>query len=269
MRIQKITGKRLKKWTVGIVVAMMLTLGATANAQSLDSIYFVGSINKETQEKLALASDSIFVVNVNRIGADNPRIIHYSVGTSILISEDELITNYHVIQEYVEMKATDKGTLHVASPAKLSKWIDADVVFTDEERDIAILKLHHKVDYKPITFAQAHDNQSVITIGYPANPAGQLILFDHLDASQHLLNTIARTRIYSSYEGFTGKEYMGSMQKEVAQGNSGGPVLDQEMNVVGMMTFVYDGRTYYLTADTLEIFIERYREANRETVKVH
>lgn len=42
----------------------------------------------------------------------------------------------------------------------------------------------------------------------------------------------------------------------MAQGNSGGPVLDQNNRVIGMMTFVYGGRTYYITSKTLQSFIK-------------
>ncbi|MGF7049970.1 S1-C subfamily serine protease [Paenibacillus sp. DS2015] len=265
MERKKKASEWMKKWVVGMTIVVMLTtgVGVTANAQSLDSMYFVGGFTKIIQEKLARTSDSIFVVNVTLSDEDDPESAYYSIGTSILISEDELITNYHVIQDYAEMKATDEATLRVASPANLSEWIEADVVFTDKKRDTAILKLHQKVKYQPITFEQARDNQSVITIGYPANPTGQLILLDQLDDTQILWNTVTKTRIYKSHERLFGKNYIGSVPIELAHGNSGGPVLDQNMNVVGMMTFVYDGRTYFLTADTLEIFIERYRQANK------
>ncbi|MNP14023.1 Serine protease [compost metagenome] len=208
-------------------------------------------------------------MNARLIQADSPGMAKYYIGTAILISEDEVITNYHVIEDFNELKDPDQGTLQIASPAKLSEKIEASVVFTDKERDIAILKLHQKVDYQPVTFAEAYDNQSVMTIGYPANPSGQLLLLDRLnkgEGNHTLWNTIAKRRIYSSHASVVGKDYVGSMQKEIAQGNSGGPVLDQNLNVVGMVTFVYEGMTYFLTTDTLNEFIDQYRESTTNSV---
>ncbi|AOZ92613.1 S1 family peptidase [Paenibacillus crassostreae] len=270
MRTQKVARLRFKKWLVGIAAVLLTsTIGTTVNAQSLDSIYFASNFQQEVKEELAQKSDSIFVVNVKIIKADNPGMVHYNVGTSILFSEDEVITNYHVIQEFEEMKESDQGKLRIASPDKLSKWIEADVVYTDQKRDIAILKLHQKVEYKPVTFAEAQDNQSVITIGYPANPAGQLLLLDRMHEGNHTLwNTIAKKRVYDSQTSIVGKDYVGSIQKEIAHGNSGGPVLDEDLNVVGMVTFVYDGMTYFITSETMQAFIEQYRESTANTAEI-
>ena len=260
MKRQNTTRQGMKKWVGGVIAAIMLTVGLPVNAQSLDSIYFASNFQQKAKEELAQMSDSIFVVNVNRIEANNPSLIQYNVGTSILISEEEVITNYHVVQAFAEMNKSDQGTLRVASPAKLSEWIEADIAFVDEERDIAILKLHRKVNYEPVTFADAYNNQSVITIGYPTNPAGQLLLLDRMNKSNHTLwNTIAKRRVYNSHTSVIGKDYLGNMQKDIAHGNSGGPVLDEKMNVVGMVTFVYEGMTYYITSETLEDFIDQYR----------
>ena len=49
---------------------------------------------------------------------------------------------------------------------------------------------------------------------------------------------------------------MGNIVKAMAQGNSGGPVLDQNNRVVGMMTFVYGGRTYFISSKTLQAFVK-------------
>jgi S1-C subfamily serine protease len=269
MNRQKTTGQGIKRWVAGIVAVMIMTVGVPVNAQSLNSIYFASNFQQKAKEELAQKSDSIFVVNVRLIEANTPSMIHYNVGTSILISEDELITNYHVVQAFAEMNKSDQGVLRVASPAKLSEWIEADVVFSDKERDIAILKLHRKVDYKPVTFADAEDNQSVITVGYPANPGGQLLLLDRMNEGNHTLwNTITKRRIYSSHTSVAGKDYVGNMKKDIAQGNSGGPVLDQRLNVVGMVTFVYEGMTYFLTTATLEEFIAQYRETTTKRVLI-
>ncbi|MDO7906819.1 serine protease [Paenibacillus sp. JX-17] len=256
-KIQAIQGWKMFA-SVAILGLSLLLPVQGVQAQSLDSMYFSGGYyNSQLKGQLSQTADSILVVNVRWVSNSDPYTIHYDVGTSMLVSEDTVLTNYHVVKEYAELPAGSKGTLRVASPSNPLQAIDAQIIKADKNRDMALLKLSQKVSYTPITFSKARDNEPVYTIGYPENPMGQLTLLDRLTGDANFkLNTLSSTWVYDAQsKDVPGMDYVGSMQRAVKQGNSGGPVLDADMHVVGMMTFTYKGKTYFINAKTLQEFI--------------
>ncbi|MDN8587813.1 serine protease [Paenibacillus sp. 11B] len=262
--------KRMLRIGMLIVVAIALIAGQTgfAAAQAVNTIQFTGYFDKQLRAQLAVLADSFPVVNVRLIKKAEPDTVYYDVGTSILISKDEVLTNYHVVQDFAELSDGDKGTLTVASPGQLDKSVKAKIIKTDPVTDMALLKLDKEIDAQPVTFANARDNQIVYTIGFPKNSAGELVLLD--DDFPSTYNTIAKSRVFNSQDtDVPGKMGIGSIVKSVAQGNSGGPVLDQNNRVIGMMTFVYGGRTYFITSKTLQSFIKDSATPAKKPVAVN
>ncbi|MFC9709989.1 serine protease [Paenibacillus sp. NPDC056933] len=249
--------KQMLRFGMSGMLAIALLGGQTglAAAQAVNTIHFTGYFDKQLRAQLAVSADSFPVVNVRLEKQDEPDTVYYDVGTSILISKDEVLTNYHVVQDIAELSDGDIGTLTVASPGQLDEPVKAKIIKTDPVTDMALLKLDKAIDAQPVTFANSKDNQIVYTIGFPKNPAGELVLLDEEFPATY--NTIAKSRVFNSQDSdVPGKKGIGSIVKSVAQGNSGGPVLDQNNQVVGMMTFVYGGRTYFITSKTLQSFIK-------------
>lgn len=249
--------KRMLHLGMTSMLAMGLFAGPTglAAAQAEQTIQFNGYFDKSLRAKMAITADSFPVVNVRLIKEDEPDMVYYDVGTSILIAKDVVLTNYHVVQDYAELSAGEEGTLTVASPGALNQSVHAKIIKTDPVTDMALLKLDKAINAEPVSFASAKDNQLVYTIGFPKNAAGDLVLLD--DEFPKTYNTIAKSRVFSSQAtDVPGKAGIGSIVKAMAQGNSGGPVLNQNNQVIGMMTFVYGGRTYFITSKTLQSFIK-------------
>lgn len=261
--------KRTLRFGLAGMLAMTMLAGSTglAGAQAEQTIQFTGYFDKPLRAQLALTADSFPVVNVRLIKANEPDLVYYDVGTSILISKDEVLTNYHVVQDIAELPDGDKGTLTVASPGALHKSVKAKIIKTDPVTDMALLKLDKPIDAEPVKFADARDNQVVYTIGFPKNTSGDLVILD--DEFPSTYNTIAKSRVFSSRDmDVPGKSDIGSIVKAMAQGNSGGPVLDQNNRVVGMMTFVYGGRTYFITSKTLQAFIKEASSPAKKPIQV-
>lgn len=261
--------KRILRYGLTSMLAMTVLVGSTglAGAQAEKTIHFNGYFEKSLRAQMAVTADSFPVVNVRLVKADEPDMVYYDVGTSILISKDEVLTNYHVVQEFAELSGGDKGTLTVASPGALNQGVKAKIVKTDPVTDMALLKLDKPINAEPIKFADAHDNQIVYTIGFPKNPSGDLVILD--DDFPSTYNTITKSRVFSSLAtDVPGKTGIGNIVKAMAQGNSGGPVLDQNNRVIGMMTFVYGGRTYFITSKTLQTFVEEAAAPEKKPIVV-
>ena len=161
--------KQMLRLGMSSIIAVSLLAGQTgmAAAQAVNTIHFTGYFDKQLRAQMAVTADSFPVVNVRLVKQDEPDMVYYDVGTSILISKDEVLTNYHVVQEFAELKDGDEGTLTVASPGHLERPIKAKIIKTDPVTDMALLKLDKDMDAEPVTFASARDNQIVYTIGFP------------------------------------------------------------------------------------------------------
>ena len=114
--------------------------------QAVQTIHFTGYFDKQLRAQMAVTADSFPVVNVRLVKQDEPDMVYYDVGTSILISKDEVLTNYHVVQSFAELSDGDEGTLTVASPGSLGKPVKAKIIKTDPVTDMALLKLDKEID---------------------------------------------------------------------------------------------------------------------------
>lgn len=143
-----------------------------------------------------------------------------SLGSGFIISSDGYImTNNHVID------GADEIFVKMANGQELS----AKLIGTSPEIDIAILKMNSSQKFKPLQFA----NSDNIKIGHWAiafgNPLG--------------LNSSMTVGVISA----SGRSSLGIEQIEnfiqtdasINQGNSGGPLLDINGNVIGVNTAIY------------------------------
>ena len=144
----------------------------------------------------------------------------------------------------------------VAGQSRLTAIFDDDtrlrarVVSADEQRDIALLKVDGGNGLTPLAFATAlREGEDVIALGFPLNLSG----------------TITITRgIVSAVRWFDGVKHV-QTDAAVNPGNSGGPLLNNRGEVVGMNTSVIrriEGRDFYAQgigfAITYDVLVERH-----------
>ena len=156
-----------------------------------------------------------------------------SRGSGFFISNDGIIiTNQHVIDDCDFVMVIDYNG---------SKY-RADIISTDKRSDIAVIKIDIE-DSPYLTFANLEDayhGQPVFTLGNPLNYAtdgnavvavGRITKLNSM--SFHTLD-FSNDRFYSNLIQINAATYMG---------NSGGPLLDRDGHVIGIMTVAVNSIT--------------------------
>ncbi len=137
-----------------------------------------------------------------------------SGGTSFLIDGDGyLVTNYHVVNDATTLVVASKGNEYIAK-----------TIYTDPANDLAVLKISDK-DWKPkgnlpygIRKSTAELGEELFTLGYPRNE-------------------IVYNRGYlSASSGYNNDSLSIQLSISANPGNSGGPVLDKNGNIIGILS---------------------------------
>jgi S1-C subfamily serine protease len=163
------------------------------------------------------------VVKIELYKKEKDKEILAGTGSGFLFSSDGyLFTNSHVVHnaQIIKVKLHD-GSNRLAT-----------LVGEDPDTDLAILKIS-EADFKPAKLGDADDlkiGQLVIAIG---NPLG----FQHT-VTAGVVSALGRT-----LEGQTGRMMDGMIQTDAAlnPGNSGGPLINADGEVVGVNTATIRG----------------------------
>ena len=148
---------------------------------------------------------------------DDNEVIAASSGTGFIVSNSgHIITNHHVIEGCKKVKVSFKG-----------KDIDATILAADTMNDLAIIKSDLKPNrIYPVATKDAQLLEDVIIAGYPLGKKVSAAI----KTSKGSITALA---------GF-GDNYS-EFQTDAAlnQGNSGGPIMNQKGNVVGVAVANY------------------------------
>lgn len=136
-------------------------------------------------------------------------------GSAFFVSwSGHLITNYHVVGKASRISVSLDG----------EELVDAEVVRVDEENDLALLRVD--AIRTPLLVRQKHALErgtEVVALGYPLVPLqgrDQKATFGHINA----------------LSGLQGDPRFTQLDAAVQPGNSGGPVLSRDGEVVGVVT---------------------------------
>jgi len=148
----------------------------------------------------------------NKRNFDNSQLIAASSGTGFIVSSNgHIITNHHVIKGCNKVKARKSGIDYVAT-----------VISTDEVNDLALLKvaLNSKTVF-PLSKNNAFLMQDIFVAGYPFG--------------RSISSSVKITRgIVSALSGI-GNNYSNiQIDAALQPGNSGGPIIDDKGNAVGV-----------------------------------
>lgn len=170
-------------------------------------------------------------------------------GSGFVISEDGyVLTNFHVI----------KGADNIVITRSDSQSYTAKVIGSDEKTDVALLKIEEEgLPY--LAFAdsdQARIGETVVAIGNPFNVGATM--------TSGIISAKGRNNV-----GITAIEDFIQTDAAVNPGNSGGPLLNINGDVVGMNTAIlsrsggYQGISFAIPANVLKTIIESLKATGR------
>jgi putative serine protease PepD len=214
----------------GAVVVLAVGGGAAIAHEFLDNPSSpVGSQPTASARTISANLDARQVYDASKnavtyIVADTPE--GQATGSGFVVSKDGLIvTNDHVVDgaSQVQVKI---GTSDSAQPAT--------VVGADPSRDLALLK----VDASNLPTLSLGDSSSV-SVGDPTYAIGNPFGLDHT------LTTGIVSALQRSLQAPDGAKISGAIQTDAAlnPGNSGGPLLDADGNVIGVNSQIQTGST--------------------------
>tara|TARA_B100001057_G_scaffold495626_1_gene595118 strand:+ start:799 stop:1917 length:1119 start_codon:yes stop_codon:yes gene_type:complete len=151
---------------------------------------------------------------------------------SVLDKNGYVITNFHVIEgqtgDTIRCILFDESFSSIEDIPK-SKLLKVEIVGTDSEKDLALLKIVKKIpNLKPILFGKSYSikiAQDVFAVGHPN---GYLWYY-----TNGTINRIAKHE-WTYGENFNVKANTIFTQTPINPGNSGGPLLDSKGKMIGV-----------------------------------
>ena len=154
-----------------------------------------------------------------RITGDAEACGQVVTGSGVYISESTVVTNAHVVAGVVDLQVRRAG---------VQQSLSGEVIYFDPEKDIAVI-VTDAIDTRPALFARkdAKKGNEVVVAGFPEGGP--------LKVTPARVGGILSARGENIYGdlGVTREVY--SLKSQVLPGNSGGPLLDQEGRVLGIV----------------------------------
>ncbi|MCL2218363.1 MAG: trypsin-like peptidase domain-containing protein [Chitinispirillia bacterium] len=153
-----------------------------------------------------------------------------NIGSGFIISEDGMIlTNYHVVR--------NASRLYVNFPD--GNRVEGRIVGTDESSDLAVVSAPVTAgSYRPVEFGNSDKcliGEWSIALG---NPFLNFINDAHPTVTVGVISALNR-----NFAPTEGVYYQGMIQTDASinQGNSGGPLVNADGEVIGINSFIYTG----------------------------
>lgn len=154
------------------------------------------------------------------------QIVGQAAGSGFFISEDGyVLTNYHVVENGRKITVTLSN----------GKSYEARLVGSEEENDIAVLKIDSEDVFKPVVLGDSDKmivGEDVVAIG---NPLGELTF----SITKGIVSAIDRQIQVDNFNTIN----MFQVDCAVNEGNSGGPIFNMYGEVVGVVSAKYASET--------------------------
>ncbi len=184
-----------------------------------------GSTQQEASPASAEESTGVVLIDTE-LGYENAE----AAGTGIVLSKDGLVlTNNHVIADSTKISVTVTTT---------GKTYEASVVGSDSTKDVAVLQLKDASNLQPATI-----DEDSVAVGDDVTAVGNSEGQGQLQAADGSVTDLGAS-VTTTAQGSKDSETLGDMievQADIVSGDSGGPLLDDQGEVVGMNTAASSG----------------------------
>ena len=171
------------------------------------------------QRSSPFADDPFFGDLFRNFGQVTPRVQN-ALGSGVILSDDGIVvSNFHVVGNATEIRVVLNDR----------REYDADIILTDEESDLAVLKLRGASGLPSLRFADSDAievGELVLAIGNPFG-VGQTV-------SSGIISGLARSGIAVG----SGRGYFIQTDAPINPGNSGGALVDMRGQLVGVNTAI-------------------------------
>ena len=173
-----------------------------------------------------------------------------NMGSGFFVNDDTIVTNAHVVSNCVNIAI--RGAV---------KPQTAELYTIDPELDLALLKTSPsevKVPYIRNNYNTINEGDILFSVGYP---------LEHADSGQYIIKEAKVIRVFKDPKTeFSKLEFTDN----VNNGNSGGPLLDKNSNLVGVVTAkhrYYDRKNPEIT--TREVAVAIGVEGLQKFLRLH
>ena len=185
------------------------------------------------------------------IGAEGEHPAAGGMGTGVIIDPSGLaLTNYHVIHR------ADIIRIYFWDPDNLNNYI-AELVGVDPVADLALLKINVKDEMLPLEYLNVEPEK--FTIGEPVVAIGHPVGLQWTVTSG-TLNHLSRPGRITPYVEIL------QHSAQINRGNSGGPLINVDGDVVGINTYIlmpeggWSGIAYAIRGDNVEESLRQMRK---------
>lgn len=227
-----------------LVSCIALYLSPTVNGSQLE---LLGSKMAKMERNVMV--QGIILDNVKDKLPENVKVI--SGGTGFLIdAKGYIATNAHVLKGSDAIVVNSNGDEFKAS-----------IIHVDKQSDFALLKIEDE-DYQPLKSlpyaigkSSADLGEEIFTLGYPRDD-----------------NSITYTQGYlSALRGFKGDTASYQIQMNSNPGNSGGPILNKNGEVIGILSshlIQADGVTFAIKSKNIHQLVNELKKTDTSVVKL-
>ena len=184
-----------------------------------------GSSQQEASPASAEESTGVVLIDTE-LGYENAE----AAGTGIVLSKDGLVlTNNHVIADSTKIAVTVATT---------GKTYEASVVGSDSTKDVAVLRLKDASNLQPATI-----DEDSVDVGDVVTAVGNSEGQGQLQAADGTVTDLGAS-VTTTAQGTEDSETLNNMikvQADIVSGDSGGALLDDQGEVVGMNTAASSG----------------------------
>ncbi len=197
------------------------------------------------------AGDPFFQNLFNNFGVPQQRVQN-SLGSGVILSEDGIVvSNYHVVGEATDIRVVLKDR----------REFEAKVLLSDEESDLAILKMQDAPDLPALTLRDSDTvevGELVLAIGNPFG-VGQTV-------SSGIVSGLARSGTATG----NARGYFIQTDAPINPGNSGGALVDINGQLIGINTSILsrsggsNGIGFAIPSALVAQFVEQAKAGNAE-----